>query len=284
MHIFMVENSMSNNPLSGYFRQPAIYITLPSGGKYWPNETLEMPETGELPVYPMTAIDEITYRTPDALFNGDAVVRVIQSCIPAIKNAWGAPAADMDAILTGIRIASYGHAMDIDTKCPNCSEESTFSLDLRHVVDSFRFPQYDKTLSAGDLEVHFKPLNYKQTTKNGITRFEEEKLLSVIESAEISEEEKLKLITDAYKKVSTLGVQAVEQAIHYIKTPDTTVSEREHIAEFLGNCDKKLFDAIRDRVVSLNEETQLKPLTITCDKCEHKWEQPFTLDMSNFFG
>jgi RNase P subunit RPR2 len=279
----MVGNSMPNNPLSGYFRQPAIYITLPSGGKYWPNGTLDMPETGELPVYPMTAIDEITYRTPDALFNGDAVVRVIQSCIPAIKNAWGAPAADMDAILTGIRIASYGHSMDIDTKCPNCGEESTFSLDLRQVVDGLQFPDYTKVLGAGDLEIYFKPLTYQQATKNSVTRFEEEKLMTVIESAEISEDEKLKLITEAYKKVSTLGVQAVEQAIHYIKTPDQNVSEREHIREFLNNCDKKLYDAIRDRVVNLNTETQLKPLLVTCDKCNHNWEQPFTLDMSNFF-
>ena len=54
----------SNNPLSQYFRQPAIYIKLPSQGSYYPPGALEMPENGEIPVFPMTAIDEITYRTP----------------------------------------------------------------------------------------------------------------------------------------------------------------------------------------------------------------------------
>ena len=56
-----------NNPLKQYFRQPAIYIRLPSQGKNYPEGSLNMPPTGELAVYPMTAIDEITYRTPDAL-------------------------------------------------------------------------------------------------------------------------------------------------------------------------------------------------------------------------
>jgi hypothetical protein len=73
----------------------------------------------ELPVFPMTAIDEITYRTPDALFNGQAVVNVIQSCIPDIRDAWKTPGADLNAILVAIRIASYGHDMDMTVKCPS---------------------------------------------------------------------------------------------------------------------------------------------------------------------
>ncbi|MFZ9751439.1 MAG: hypothetical protein ACO3CN_04985, partial [Candidatus Nanopelagicales bacterium] len=58
----------NTNPLARYFRKPAIYIRLPSNGEYWPTGSIEMPENRELPVYPMTAADEITYRTPDALF------------------------------------------------------------------------------------------------------------------------------------------------------------------------------------------------------------------------
>jgi hypothetical protein len=279
----MVGKSMSDNPLSGYFRQPAIYITLPSGGKYWPKDTIEIPETGELPVYPMTAIDEITYRTPDALFNGDAVVRVVQSCIPAIKNAWGMPACDIDSILTGIRIASYGHEMDIDTTCPNCNASSTFSLDLRQVVDSLVAPDYKSTVGVGDLEIHFKPLNYKQLTQNNLSQFQEQKTVAVLEDAEIDELEKLERLTEAFKKVSVMGLQAVAQTIHYIKTPETNVAEPQHIAEFLQQCDKSVFNRIRDHVLSINDAAKLKPLNIVCDECGHKWQQPFTLDMSDFF-
>lgn len=274
---------MSNNPLTGYFRQPSIYITLPSGGKYWAKDTLVMPETGELPVYPMTAMDEIAYRTPDALFNGDAVVRVVQSCIPAIKNAWAMPACDVDAILTGIRIASYGHGMDMDTKCPACDAESTFTVDLRHVVDQLHAPNYSQSLPAGDLEIFFKPMNYQQLTKNNLDTFKDQKLATMLEDSELSDIEKLNRISEAYQRVSLQGMQVVAQAIHYIKTPDTNVVEREHIVEFLQNCDKTLFNSIRTRIMEINESIELKPLHITCDECSHEWDQPFTLDMSNFF-
>ena len=71
----------SNNPLTQYFRQPAIYVKLPSNGNFYPESSIDLAVNGEYPVLPMTAIDEITYRTPDALFNGQAVVSVIQSCL-----------------------------------------------------------------------------------------------------------------------------------------------------------------------------------------------------------
>jgi hypothetical protein len=107
-----------NNPLRQYFRQPAIYIRLPSGGEFYPPGTLDMPPNQELPVLPMTAVDEITYRTPDALFNGSAMVNVIQSCVPNIRDAWAIPAMDVDSILVGIRVASYGHSYGIDQSMP----------------------------------------------------------------------------------------------------------------------------------------------------------------------
>ena len=79
---------MDNNPLKQYFRRPSVYMKLPSNGQGYPEGSLEMPENGELPVYPMTAIDEITARTPDALFNGTAVAELITSCVPNIKDPW----------------------------------------------------------------------------------------------------------------------------------------------------------------------------------------------------
>jgi len=115
--------TQTSNPLRQFFRQPAIYLKLPSAGRYWPAASLDLPANGELPIYPMTAIDEITYRTPDALFNGQAVISVIQSCVPAIKNAWHVPNIDLSPLLIAIRIASQGHEMGLNAVCPACSHE-----------------------------------------------------------------------------------------------------------------------------------------------------------------
>ena len=73
------------NPLKKYYRQPKQYIKLPSGYKYYPADSIEVSESGEIAVYPMTAKDELLFKTPDALLNGEATVSVIQSCVPAIK-------------------------------------------------------------------------------------------------------------------------------------------------------------------------------------------------------
>ena len=105
----MVQNTPQGtpNPLQKYFRTPAIYVKLPSGGRGYPAGTIDMPENGELPVYPMTAMDEVLARTPDALYNGSATVDVFKSCVPNIKEPWNILQSDVDLLLLAIRIASY---------------------------------------------------------------------------------------------------------------------------------------------------------------------------------
>ena len=91
-------SNIEQNPLRKYFRQPKVYITLPSRGNYYPDGVLNMPETNELPVFAMTAKDELIIKTPDALLNGQATVDIIKSCIPAINNPWHMPSVDLRCI------------------------------------------------------------------------------------------------------------------------------------------------------------------------------------------
>ena len=76
----------------------------------------------------------------------------------------------------------------------------------------------------------------------------------------------------------------LSQAIEYIATPGTKVEEKEFILDFLKNCDKDVYYGIRDFNASLKENTNIKPLNITCDACQHKYEQEFTLNQTDFFG
>ena len=122
------------NPLAKHLRQPKIYIRLPSGGNYWPQGSLEKTENGEFPVYAMTAKDEITFKTPDALLNGQATVDVIQSCMPNIKNAWHTPSIDMDAILVAIRRASFGDEMTMTAKVPGTDIMKDFNVNLSGIT------------------------------------------------------------------------------------------------------------------------------------------------------
>ena len=126
------------NPLQKYFRQPKIYIKLPSNGKWYPNGSLEVTDNMEFPVYAMTARDELMFKTPDALLNGQSTVDVIQSCVPSIKNAWDVPTLDIDTLLVAIRIATYGEKLELTSKIPSTTLERKFDLDLRVVLDKFQ--------------------------------------------------------------------------------------------------------------------------------------------------
>ena len=272
-----------NNPLKQYFRQPAIYVKLPSQGNGYPAGTLTMPPTGELPVYAMTAIDEITYRTPDALYNGQATVNVIQSCVPDIKDGWSIPSSDVDTLLIAIRIASYGHDMDFNTQCTACNHESERTLDLRTVLDSIKAPDYTKSLAWGDMEIYFKPLSYKNLNDNNQMQFENQKLLQILPDSAVSDSEKMTALSAALRKITDITVGALSRSIAAIKTPQALVSEPEFIDEFLKNCDRALFNQIRDRIIDLKVQSEMQPLKLVCTECKHEYEQSITLDMSSFF-
>jgi hypothetical protein len=273
------------NPLRRFFRQPAIYIKLPSNGNFYPEGTLDMPPNGELPVYPMTAMDEITYRTADALFNGSAVVNVIQSCVPNIRNAWAIPSMDMDTILVAIRIAGYGHEMQFDSTCPHCQNENTFGLDLRTVLDGIKTPDYGESITAGDLEIYFKPMSYEQTNRNSMLQFEDQKMLEMLPDSDLSETEKIKRINQAFIKISQMTMDALSQSIAMIRAGSDIVIEQEYIREFIENSAKDVFDLVRDHIIKLKSDSELQPLKIVCQNsdCQKPYETPFTLDVSNFF-
>ncbi len=272
------------NPLTQYFRQPSIYIKLPSGGQYYPEGSLHMPANSEMPVLPMTAVDEITYRTPDGLYNGSSTVNVIQSCVPGIRDVWNMPAMDLDTVLIGIRIASYGHEMELSTTCPSCGTEADHVLDLRTVLDRMEKVDYNQPISYGDLSIHLKPMTYQQINSNSAIQFEEQKLLSMLPDADIEAEQKTKMITEAFKKITNMTIEALSQSVRSIHTPTAQVNEHNHILEFLHNCDREIFDRIRDRIIELKTATEIKPLKIKCGNCSHEYDQAFTLEMSNFFG
>ena len=274
----------NTNPLQRYFRQPAIYIKLPSGGNHYPAGCLNMPPNEELPVYAMTAMDEITYRTADALFNGSAVVNVIKSCIPNILDPWKMPAVDLDAVLVAIRIASYGHELELESVCPHCKEENDYAIDLRVVLEQIKMPDFKQTLKIGDIEIFFKPLSYEQQNDNSVKQFEDQKILQAIPDADLPDNEKLELINSALVKLGQMTLDSLGQSIYMIKADNDVVTEAAHIREFLANCDRQIFNAVRDKLIEYKEEVTLQPLDVNCNSCNKPYTTPFTLDVSNFFA
>ena len=278
------------NPLQKYFRQPKVYITLPSKGRFYNEGTLEMPETGELPVFAMTAKDELTMKTPDALLNGQATVDLIKSCIPSIIDPWQMPSIDMDASLIAIRIATYGEEMDITTKEPGTGEEKSFGVDLRQLLNKLVTVNYDNKLQLNDMDITIRPLTYKEFTESSLATFEEQRIFSLVNDTEIADDEKLAKFNVSFKKLTDLTVSVLTKSIYQIQIGDTIVTERKHIDEFIANTDKDFFKTVTDHLESQRDKFSLEPIKVTSTPediekgAPETWEIPITFDQSNFFG
>ena len=271
------------NPLQSYFRRPALYLKLPSGGAGYPSTAIDLPDNGELPIYPMTAIDEITSRTPDALFNGVAVTEIIRSCVPNIKDPWVIPQVDLDSILLAIKIASNGTAMEIDTACPSCGETSKYDVNLTGLLAGFKPADYSKLLEINDLKIKFKPLSYKSVNEAGTKQFEVQYQLNNVQNMPEGDERD-KMSSDLIKTMNFLAMSLVLDTIEYVKTPEATVLEPEYIREFLENCDIKTYETIRQYTLDLKRSSETKPLQFKCIHCGFDYEQPFNINVSDFFG
>lgn len=274
---------MNINPLKQYFRRPAVYLKLPSGGKDYAPGVVNQTETGELPVYPMTAIDEITVKTPDALFNGNAVVDLIKSCVPDIVDPWKISNTDLDAILLAIKAASGNQNLELDSTCPKCKEVSTYTIDLIAILSTLKSPDYSTPLELSELKIKFGPLTYKEMNEAALAQFEIQKIYRTIELINDVKEKNDKT-TEALFKITSITMELIAKTIMYIETPMVTVDQYEHILEFLQNCDNSMYVSVRDYHTKLKSSTELKPLDVTCPSCEHVYKQPFTINASDFFG
>jgi hypothetical protein len=261
-----------------------IYLKLPSDGQHWPAGSLDMPPNRELPVLPMTAIDEITYRTPDALFNGNSVINVIQSCIPDIRNAWKIPSVDLNTALIAIRIASVGQDMDVDTTCPSCGHSESYSVNLNQLLDSMPRPDYSEVINYGDLEVYFKPIDYETQNQINILQFEQQKIIQSVQDSDKSEDDKITMLNQALGQITKVTVRAIASSISGIRTPAALVSDTVYVEEFLNNCDRSLFNKIRDQAIKLRADSEIPPMKMSCSECTHNYEQPIIMDSANFFG
>ena len=282
-------SNIEQNPLRKYFRQPKVYLNLPSRGKFYPEGVIDMPETGELPVFAMTAKDELLIKTPDALLNGQATVDVIKSCIPNIINPWQMPSVDLDACLVAIRIATYGEKLEITTKVPNLGEDRMFEVDLREILNNLVTPEFENTLVSNDINVELRPLSYREFTDSNLKTFEEQRIFSLVNDDDMDDATKLSRFNTSFKKLTDLTVTMMSKSIASLTIGDTTVTNQDHISEFIDNVDKEFFKDITDHLEEQRVKFAIEPIKVSSSDediaagAPVTWEVPITFDQSNFF-
>jgi len=286
----MVPMSKSSNPLASFMRQPKIFIKLPSNGDFWPQGSLEKTENGEYPVYSMTAKDELMLKVPDALMNGQAIVTVMEHCMPNIKNAWNVPNIDIDIILIAIRIATYGDNMTVPVTVDDKDFEYTLNLTLLMDQLMQKITWETAVPVTNDLTIHVKPINYKQMTESALKTFETQRLIDTAQKEDVPQDVKLKAFNDSFERLNQIAVGIVNDSVFAIETSQGATDNPKHIKEFMENSDKNVFDAVRKHIDRIRENNMIKPIDvdttpemreagITADKIS----VPLVFDASTFF-
>ena len=282
MEQFMPDHQ--SNPLAGYFRQPAIYLKLPSQGRWWPQGSLELPQNGEIGIMPMSTKDEIIIKTPDALLNGQGVVDVIQSCCSNIKDAWAMPSVDVDAVIIAIRIATYGNKMTVNSKCPKCNSANEHEVELGAVLENINCPDFDTPVQYRDLGIQLRPRPYFEVNKTNMLAFEQQKILEVLNVSGLEKSEQAEQISKIVEKIVESGIEGIAAGTEYIELPNgDRVSNRQHIKEFYNNAENEVIRSIQSKNTDLIESSKPKDFNAECSECQHQYKVAIEFDYSSFF-
>jgi hypothetical protein len=218
------------------------------------------------------------------LFSGNATVKVINRCIPKIKNAWNMPVLDLDFCLTAIRLASYGSDLQLSAACKHCGETNDYAINLQSVLDYFVQQKFNNEVSHNGFIFEIRPLTYREYTKVQKETFAmQRQIIQHIPNIE-DEDKRREELDKIHERINITRINAIIDVVMKITTPegDEETNPKE-IRDFLENSDSEYFNTITHLVVQNRENWEMPKSSVKCGSCEKEFEVETQLDYSNFF-
>ena len=287
------------NPLLAGAPKPGTFVKLPSAGQFYVHPPHMV--NGEVSVLPMTADCEIQLQNPDGLLNDESIVHVIRECVPGIADPSEVPIPDLDVLMLGLHVATYGEEMEVEFECAECGNKEAMVKNLAVVIAGVQTIPESPSVDVQGKRVFLRP--HTIASRRRIADFvlaaqraaflvgkKHERLEKEIEEADgdraeedvealraMQEEVAGHVRTMSRKVFATLGdtVSAVENA------PGETVTNRAHIDEWLSSLRapdaRKIADAVKDLENSVPKTEECK-----CPKCGAIGELGVETNPANF--
>lgn len=255
------------NPLLSRIQMPGETFALPSGGVFYTHGELDdSVVNAEVRVHPMTAIDEITIKTPDMLFSGDAVRDIFSRCIPQIKNVDKLLAKDVDFLLICLRKVSYGDDMQLEHQhvCEN-AKMHLYDVDVGEFIRKTK--KIDPTSVSrtftikmpNDQVVRLQPISFKQFIS----------VMQISGNEDIQDPTKLRdIMVDSLASV----IVSVDE-----------VGDKQMIREWLAQVKPQYLRLINDHIDKTLEWGPEFTTTIKCKDCGEEVEIMAPLNPLAFF-
>lgn len=278
---------MSENPLKNLYRKKSVFVALPSDSKFYKHPPkLSIDE--ELGVLPMTASDDILLKSPDALFNGEALISMLKSCVPDIHDPEEMPVCDLDLVLMAIKVATNGEGLDVVARCPKCETEETYEVNLPALMSTSQKISKDNVVELEEgVKVHVRPYSLRSQIKGQVQRFHNYRMQMML-NKEMPNDEKAKIFDEALVAASAISVQLAADNIMLVEIPqdgaDTVkVSDSDHIFEWVENMDSKTYEAVITRIRELSDSTINTEISLQCPSCTNEYRTDLELDPVSFF-
>ena len=280
--------AQGENPLKKYYRNAKLSVKLPSRGKYYKADTLTLDENGELPIYPMTAQDEITLQNPDALLTGQAVIDVVKSCVPPVNHPRKLLACDIDVLMIAIRVASYGEEANMEINCIECSAENTYSLNLDTLLNQAdTLDENYEVVLDNNLTIFIKPGSFESMVRQQKAAFENSKIEGAIGNPELSDEHRMTILSSVFTSMAKLNFDLINESISKVIFTDEEgevqeIDNRKHISEWIKNVEKTTIDKIEEKILDVNKVGIAKTIPAICKACSHSWDARIEFNPVNF--
>jgi len=282
------------NPLQNFFRKPKLSVLLPSRGRWYPKNSLSKTTVD---IYPMTAADDLRFKTNEVLLNASAVSELMQSCVPDITDPEQMPVLDLDVILLAIRQASYSSTIKASINVPNTALTQTLDLDILGLIQNFANAAelWDEKLTLineqdESLTVILRPVTLKSMFSATRSLIRQQQATAEITMSNRQADEKIAELDDQMKTLSTVSINMVADSISEILTQDGfSIKNAGEIRQFLNQLDLAYFRAIQKHIEDQKALIGFKPIQITSTAeqiaagAPETWAANIQFNINNFF-
>ena len=265
---------------------PGVYVTLPSKGRWYTGE-LELSADSEVEVFALRAKDELRLKSPDALFNGEALISVLEGVVPGIPNIKEMPLADQNVIMCGAYLATYGNDYTLSITCPKCKSVKDYGVDLDKMLTQSKNYSTDNVVSTTAYKIYLKPAELTARNMIAMNQFQTQIMQAQIDAQpEATEIDKVKALTEIYDKTLAENFELIVRMVDYAvdKVNGEKIKDQDKLREIIDNMNKRSYDKLFDVSMKMNEAGIDPTMKVACTDCKNEFESTVNLDPTSFFA
>lgn len=301
------------NPLIKTLRAvPGTKYRLPSRGIFYIGTDILTDDVkdGELLIHPMNSLDEIAINTPGYLLDGTAIELVIKRCVPQVLKPKLLKSADVDYILTCLRIVTFGEIASIPHvhQCPPKEDGTVHEItpqvhkvSLSPIIatsqelDPIVWLQESTLTTAEGQTVTFEPMSYQTSLEvlDDYARLVKE-IATMADRMQYTED-----VDAEQNNIDQLSTQMSQLSIEYetekrmmviinntLKCAILSVDgiqDKSLIEEWLTNIPISTKRMLSDRLMSFQRWGIKTSVESTCDRCQAKVQLEVSTNPATFF-